>query len=268
MTVRLEVHDHVALLTLDRPEVRNALTVALLDELARLVTDCDRRHDVRAMVLTGADPAFCSGMDLRAFATDTGPAAERARATDGRFRAFPEHATPIIGAINGPAVTGGLELALGCDFLIASERARFADTHGRVGVMPGMGMTVRLPALIGIDRARRMSLTGDFIDARVAYEWGLVTEVVAHDELVPRAMALASTIASVPTAHVEALRAQYDDVQSHVGDAAWDAETRRSQAWMRERFDRARLATERAGIIERGRSGGSSPERPGRPGPR
>src|SRR4029077_18688968 len=101
---------------------------------------------------------------------------------------------PIIGAINGATFTGGLEIALGCDFLIASERARFADTHVRVGVMPGGGMTIRLPQLIGIDRARRMSLTGDYIDAETLRDWGLVVEVVTHGSLLPRAHELAATI--------------------------------------------------------------------------
>ena len=103
---------------------------------------------------------------------------------------LPPHDTPVIGAINGPTVTGGLELAMCCDFLIASERARFADTHARVGAMPGGGMTIRLPQLVGIDRARRMSFTGDYIDAATARDWGLVVEVVPHESLLgagPRA---------------------------------------------------------------------------------
>ena len=123
---------------------------------------------------------------------------ERQRAPAQRFGMMPPHDTPIIGAINGPTVTGGLELAMCCDFLIASERARFADTHARVGVMPGGGMTIRLPQLIGIDRARRMSLTGDYIDAETARDWGLVVEVVPHESLLARARELAATIAVHP----------------------------------------------------------------------
>lgn len=253
MTVRFRVHAHVGTITLDRPEVRNALTTAVLDELARIVTESDERDDVRVLVLTGSDPAFCAGMDLRSFAAET-HAPERDRLATDRFRAFPPHRTPIIGAINGPAVTGGLELALGCDFLIASERARFADTHARVGVMPGMGLTVRLPELIGIDRARYLSLTGDFIDAGRALAWGLVTEVVPHEELLPRAHALAATIAGIPPAHIAAIRSQYEQVAQHLGEEALRVETRTSQAWMRERFDRALLAEQRTAIIERGRS--------------
>ncbi len=260
MSIRLEVRDLVATITLDRPEVRNALTASVIDEIARIVTECDHRDDIRVMVITGTDPAFCAGMDLRSLTGD-GPAgaAERARVAEERFRAFPPHHKPIIGAINGAAVTGGLELALGCDFLVASERARFADTHARVGVMPGMGMTVRLPQLVGIDRARYLSLTGDFIDARRAYEWGLVVEVVAHDDLLDRAHAIAVSIASVAPTPITTLRAQYDEVAAHRGEEAWTVETQLSQRWMRERFDRAHLASQRTAIIERGRAQQAAP---------
>ena len=129
-------------------------------------------------------------------------------------------ATPVIGAINGAAVTGGLELAMSCDFLIASDRARFADTHARVGVVPGGGMTIRLPQLIGPDRARRMSFTGDFIDARTAYEWGLVVEVVPHESLMDRARELATSIASLPAENVQEIRRVYDVVGEFARDQA------------------------------------------------
>src|SRR3984957_14663804 len=103
---------------------------------------------------------------------------------------------PVVGAINGPAVTGGLELALQCDFLIASERARFADTHARVGVMPGWGLTVLLPQAIGLRRAKEMSLTGNYMDAAEALAVGLVNRIVTHDELLPTALALGRDIVS------------------------------------------------------------------------
>jgi enoyl-CoA hydratase len=165
----------------------------------------------------------------------------------------PPHETPIIGAINGPTVTGGLELALCCDFLIASERARFADTHVRVGVMPGGGMTIRLPQVIGIDRARRMSLTGDYVDAETARDWGLVVEVVPHEALVQRAREIAATIASIPAEYVRELRRGYDQMNALLGHEAVAAEHRWSRAWMAERFDQARLTTEREKIVARGR---------------
>ena len=151
------------------------------------MVDLDGRDDVHVMILTGADPAFCAGFDLRNLSTELRSVQQdRQRQPVDHLGMLPVHDTPIIGAINGPAVTGGLELALACDFLIASERARFADTHARVGAMPGGGMTIRLPEVIGINRARQMSLTGDFVGAQLAYEWGLVNEVVPHDQLLAR----------------------------------------------------------------------------------
>ena len=157
---------------------------------------------------------------------------------------MPPHDTPVIGAINGPTVTGGLELAMCCDFLIASERARFADTHARVGVMPGGGMTIRLPQLVGLDRAHRMSLTGDYIDAETARDWGLVVEVVPHESLLERARQVAATIASIPSEYLTELRRGYDEIGALSGQEAFRAEARWSRAWMADRFDQSRLTTD------------------------
>src|SRR5580704_3380660 len=203
MTVDVEVADRVGTITLNRPEARNALSGEVTELLDAAIIELDARDDVGAMILTGADPAFCAGFDLRALSTELRSVQQnRQKSPVKHLGLMPVHATPIIGAINGAAVTGGLELAMGCDFLIASDRARFADTHARVGAMPGGGMTIRLPQLIGIDRARRMSFTGDFIDAPTALAWGLVVEVVPHESLMDRARAVAATIASVPAENV------------------------------------------------------------------
>src|SRR5579862_3057845 len=134
----------VAVVTLNRPEARNALNPELIAAVKGAVADLDARDDVSAIVLTGADPAFCAGVDLKQLASappTPGPLPHES------FEPLPPHQTPVIGAINGATVTGGLELALACDFLVASERATFADTHARVGVMPGGGMTLRLPQI-------------------------------------------------------------------------------------------------------------------------
>jgi enoyl-CoA hydratase len=256
MLVLVEVEDRVATLTLNRPEARNALSGALLGQLHDTIRELDARDDVGCMVLTGADPAFCAGMDMKALASEDRAAQQaRQREPGGGFTGMmPPHQTPVIGAVNGPAVTGGLELAMCCDFLIASERARFADTHVRVGVMPGGGMTIRLPQLVGIDRARRMSLTGDYIDAETARDWGLVVEVVPHESLVSRARQLAATISAIPSENIEELRRGYDEMNSLLGDEALAAENRWSRKWMEERFDQGRLAAEREKIVARGRA--------------
>jgi enoyl-CoA hydratase len=265
MLVLVEVEDRVATVTLNRPESRNAISAELHAQLDEAMTCLDVREDVGCIVLTGADPAFCAGMDLKSLATELREVQkERQRGPAQRSGMMPPHDTPVIGAINGPTVTGGLELAMCCDFLIASERARFADTHARVGVMPGGGMTIRLPQLVGIDRARRMSLTGDYIDAETARDWGLVVEVVPHGDLLPRAREVAGTIASIPSEYLTELRHGYDRIGALSGPEAFKAEARWSRDWMAERFDQSRLTTEREKIVARGRqqtaeSGGATP---------
>ncbi len=250
--VEVAVDGPVAVITLNRPEVRNALDGSMLAALGTAVTELDRGDEVSAMILTGAGSAFCAGFDLRRLARGE-PGAEPPMVPPDQLGLLPEHSTPIIGAVNGPAVTGGLELCLACDFLIASERARFADTHARVGAMPGSGLTVRLPELIGPDRARRMSFTGDFVDAHTAYDWGLVTEVLPHDDLLGRARELAAAIASIPPANIAALRRTYAEIAQLSGSEAWRRENALARDWMATRFDRGRLAAERAAIVDRGR---------------
>jgi enoyl-CoA hydratase len=251
--VLVERRGRVAVLTLNRPEKRNALSAEMTAEIADQITGLDADDAIGALVLTGADPAFCAGFDLRTLGSElAGTRALRWEGEKRRLGLLPPHRKAIIGAINGPAVTGGLELALGCDFLIASERASFADTHARVGVMPGGGMTIRLPELVGLDRAKRMSLTGEFIDANTALAWGLVTELTSHELLLSRAIELASSIASLDAVVVAELRQMYEDIGAMVGYEAWIAEQAWSRKWIQERFDQEKLSREADAIIERG----------------
>ena len=186
----LDVSDGIATVTLNRPEVRNALSSELLRLLPELMRTAEADDDVSVIVLTGADPAFCAGLDLKELGSTginsgSGGGSENAPARSGARGPFPRLTKPLIGAINGVAVTGGFELALNCDFLIASELAKFGDTHTRVGVMPGWGLTVLLPQAIGVRRAREMSFTGNFMSADEALQRGLVNHVVPHAELIP-----------------------------------------------------------------------------------
>src|SRR5690349_1487283 len=190
-------HGAVRVLTLNRPAARNALSRDLIKATYAALTGADGDESVRAVVLTGADPAFCAGVDLKEAQRDGLGYFEEFR-SQSCIAATAKMRTPIIGAINGAVFTGGLEMALGCDFLIASERAVFADTHASVGILPGGGMTARLPQVVGTPMARRMSMTGEVIDAARAERIGLVTEVLAHDRLIPRALELAAQIAEVP----------------------------------------------------------------------
>jgi len=199
--VLLEVSERIATVTLNRPAARNALSSEVLRRLPALLKEADGRDDVDVIVLTGADPAFCAGLDLRELGDTAGnlgggSGADGGANRDGARGPFPNVDKPVIGAINGAAVTGGFELALNCDFLVASERAKFGDTHARVGVMPGWGLTVLLPQAIGVRRAREMSFTGNFLSADEALHFGLVNHVVPHDELLPFARALAADIVS------------------------------------------------------------------------
>jgi enoyl-CoA hydratase len=166
---------------------------------------------------------------------------------------FPALAKPVIGAVNGPAATGGLELALTCDFLIASERARFADTHTRVGVMPGGGVTVRLARWIGLPRAKQMRVTGNYIDATTALAWGLVNEVVAHEELIERCRQVAADIVSNDRRGVHQILQTYDLGAGATEDDAWAIETRVSREWAATGFDPAELERRRSEVVARGR---------------
>jgi len=173
----IETADRVRTLTLNRPQSRNALSSALRKQFFAALRDAEADDAVDVVILTGADPVFCAGLDLK----ELGDTTELPDISPK----WPPMTKPVVGAINGAAVTGGLELALYCDILIASEQARFADTHARVGLLPTWGLSVRLPQKVGVGIARRMSLTGDYLSAADALAFGLVTEVVPHDELMP-----------------------------------------------------------------------------------
>lgn len=208
----IDTDERVRTLTLNRPQSRNALSAALRDRFFAALADAEADDDIDVVILTGADPVFCAGLDLKELAGQT--------ALPDISPRWPAMTKPVIGAINGAAVTGGLELALYCDILIASEHARFADTHARVGLLPTWGLSVRLPQKVGIGLARRMSLTGDYLSATDALRAGLVTEVVAHDQLLPTARRVAASIVGNNQNAVRALLASYhriDESQTAAG---------------------------------------------------
>jgi enoyl-CoA hydratase len=250
-----EVADGVATVTLNRPEARNALSRALLKALDEALRRADADDDVAAIVLTGTDPAFSAGVDLKELGSSGGDAGATVAADAARRGPFPEVTKPVIGAINGFAITGGFEIALNCDFLVASERAAFADTHARVGIMPGWGLTVLLAEAVGVRRAKELSTTGNFLDAHTALAWGLVNHVVAHDELLPTARKLAHDIASNDQAGVRRMKRTYDEGALLSGDQAWDLEGEVSRSWLAERADLAgQIEERRRAVMERGRS--------------
>ena len=196
--VLTEVREGVATVTLNRPEAMNALSWSLRCGLVESFEALARDETVDVVILTGAgERAFCAGLDLKELSGQSGKRPDRSAAHDGAVvDALDRLPQPVIGAINGFAITGGFELALACDVLIGSSHARFADTHARVGIMPGWGLSQKLSRLIGISRAKELSLTGNFIDAELACAWGLLNRVVAPDELLPVCEGLARDMQS------------------------------------------------------------------------
>lgn len=241
----VQTQDRIRTLTLNRPQARNALSSALRDAIFGALADADADDDVDVMILTGADPVFCAGLDLKEFGDST--------ALPDISPQWPTLTKPVIGAINGAAVTGGLELALYCDILIASEQARFADTHARVGLMPSWGLSVRLPQRVGVGLARRMSLTGDYLSAADALRAGLVTEVVPHTELLPAARTVATAIVGNNQAAVRALLSSYHRIdESQTATGLWIEATAAKQ-WM-SRVSSADVAANREAVLKRGRA--------------
>jgi enoyl-CoA hydratase len=195
-----ERRGRVALIRLNRPEKRNAINAALSRGLCDAIA---ANQDAGCIVIIGADPAFCAGLDLKNLGVD------KLSDLPSYSEALIASKTPMIAAVNGPAATGGFEVALACDFIVASEKAAFADTHVRVGVFPGP-VLVDLPRRIGMAWAREMSMTGNFVDAQTALRIGLANHVVPHAELLPFALKLAADIAEADKAMITAMRADWD----------------------------------------------------------
>lgn len=179
-----------ATITLNRPERRNTLSIGLRKELAAAVQQLQADGGVHVLILTGSGSAFTAGLDLDEWNSPEGPAA--AAYVHDAVAAIRQFEGPVIAAVNGVAVTGGVELVLACDVIIASDQARFADTHVRVGLLPGWGGSVRLTQRVGIHRAKELALTGRFFTAQEAATWGFANQVVPHDQLTAAAEALAA----------------------------------------------------------------------------
>jgi enoyl-CoA hydratase len=204
----------VAVVTFNRPEAMNALSKALRAALRQAFLELDADPQVRVIVLTGAgERAFTAGLDLKELGTDPlgMGAANATTAEENPALAVLACSKPIIGAINGVAITGGFEVALACDVLICSSNARFADTHARVGITPGWGLSQKLSRAIGPYRAKELSLTGNFLSAQQAYDWGLVNRVVEPAELMPAALKLAAEMASIEGEMLVTYKAMIDD---------------------------------------------------------
>lgn len=199
-SVLLQITDGVAVVTLNRPGAMNAMSREMRRRLYEVMSAIRDDKAVKVVVLTGTgEKAFTAGLDLKELGSDSDM---MAAATDPDPVSNPVNAVrscgkPVVGAINGVAITGGFEVALACDILVASTQARFADTHALVGIMPGWGLSQKLSRMIGLSRAKELSFTGRFLDAGTAQQWGLVNRVVDPADLVAEAVALAEDIAFV-----------------------------------------------------------------------
>ncbi len=246
----------VAVVTLNRPEAMNALSRALRAALRQAMVELDADPEVKVIVLTGAgERAFTAGLDLQELSSDPlGMGA--ANATDpaeNPARALLATGKPVIGAINGVAITGGFEVALACDVLICSTNARFADTHARVGITPGWGLSQKLSRVIGPYRAKELSLTGNFLSAEKAYEWGLANRVVAPEALMDEALKLAREMADIEADMLVTYKAMIDDGYELALGEGLTLEHERSLAHNAE-VTPEMVAARRAAVQARGRS--------------
>lgn len=204
----------IATVTLNRPGALNALSVALMTDLVAVLDGLEVEPDVGGVILTGAGRAFCAGMDFKELQDPQGLLARSgglwAAEVPNAVRRVAAFGKPIVAAVNGAAVTGGFELALACDIILASSDARFADTHARLGIVPGGGISQRLPRVIGPHRAKELSLTGRFLSAEEADRWGLVNRVVAPDDLLASAGVLLTTLLEVEASTLAAFKTLID----------------------------------------------------------
>ncbi|WP_022695287.1 enoyl-CoA hydratase [Ponticaulis koreensis] len=251
--ILVEKKGAVALVTLNRPEARNALSRALREAICETFDKLAEDDSVRAVVLTGSgDKAFTAGVDLKE-AGQTGFALGADGGNIDMAKSLGNYPWPIIGAINGYAITGGFELALMCDVLLASTNARFADTHAHVGIVPGWGLSQKLCRLIGTSRAKELSFTGNFLDAETAERWGLVNRVYQPEELVPAALQMAEDMTKTQPVLLKKYKALIDDGFAMPFGDALKEEIRRSAEHAKsvsaESVEEARKA-----VTERGRT--------------
>lgn len=249
-TIKIETADRIATITLQRPEARNALDLTTLRMLIDTIAWAEADDAVDVMILTGSDGIFCAGLDLKSLSTGEVSVGDETRAG----YPWPARTKPLIAAVNGPAITGGLEIVLYCDLAVAAESARFADTHTRVGILPWWRMSVLLPRTISASNATYMSLTGNFIGAEQALAWGLVSQVVPDADLGARARQIATDITGNDQPGVRAMLGLYRDGAGLAEPDAIALEQERAIGWQAEGFDAAEIGRRFEAIKARGRA--------------
>jgi len=232
--VLFEVNDSIAIITLNRPERRNSINRDLLIHLYNYIEDVSSRDDIKAAVITGKGKSFCSGIDLAVIGK------ENIFDPMGDGRDLPDImglcGKPVIAAVNGHAITGGFEIALNCDFIIASDRAVFADTHAKVGIHPGWGMTQLLQQAVGMRMAKQMSLTCRSVDAGEALRIGLVNEVVPHDSLMFRVMEICKELTSTQYHMMMKIKLLIENRNSSALSGAYEYERKEFRKFVEEKL--------------------------------
>lgn len=251
-SVVMDIAGGIAVATLNRPQHHNALSRELRNNLALLLRDVERDDRVKVLIITGAgEKSFSAGADLKEF--EVAPLQTHEMGIDSAvMQAFDALSKPVIAAVNGYAVTGGLEIVVNCDIPVASTNARFADTHARVGVLPGWGLSQYLQTLVGPVRARYMAFTGNYIDAQTAKDWGLVLEVVEPHELLPYCRKIAADIISCDQATMSDYRKVMRAGFKTTFNEGFQAETIIARAGL-ARFDAAAFGHTRKQVVSRGK---------------
>ena len=264
----LERRQDILLISLNRPEKLNALSVHLQTELSDALSAAAADSSVRVLIVSGEGRAFCAGLDLHEFpASLTHFQNQNQNQNQGRpqvqsqdrpqnqniFSQLEQFPLPVIAAINGPAITGGFELALSCDLLIASTNARFADTHGQIGVMPGAGLSQKLSRIIGLPRAMAVSLTGEFLEAETAYAYGLISHLVQPGALMPLAWRLAGQIAAGQPAVIREMKRVIKEGAGATLARGMEMEREAHERWTRE-MDLGELVSRKNQIFQRNRA--------------
>lgn len=192
-SIIFEKEDNIAILTFNRPDARNAVNNQVRAEFTAAIAEVEADDAIKVMILTGSGKAFASGVDIKEFNQTTPYHAHNLFRLGERVEKLPK---PVIAAVNGFCLGGGNEIALGCDIIIASERAKFGQPELNIGVIPGGGATQRLPRMIGVCRAKELIFTSDIISAEEAFKLGMINRVVPEDQLMPTAKEIAKKIAT------------------------------------------------------------------------
>ena len=234
--VLFDVENQIAVITLNRPERRNAIDQQLLVHLYDGLDAVTHRNDIRVAIITGNGPSFCAGLDLGAIGRENlfDPRGDGSDLPD----LMRDCKKPIIAAVNGHAITGGFELALNCDFIIAAENAQFSDTHARVGIHPGWGMTQLLQQTVGQRRAKQISFTSQPIFAHTALAWGLVNEVLPREHLLDRAKTIAAQIVQADPQLLGVMKTLIENRNSGPLDQAFDQERNGFRQFVQEQLSK------------------------------